>query len=61
VEATVSTHLFEADLDADLPPGVHTVTVRAADEFGRIHHGHAVLEITAGFAGSEKGIRYPSQ
>ena len=61
VQATVSTHLFEADLDAELPPGVHTVTVRAADEFGRIHHGHAVLEITAGFAGSEVGVQYPSR
>ena len=59
VQATVSTHLFQADLDADLPPGVHTVTVRATDEFGRVHHGHAVLEITAGFAGSESGIQYP--
>ena len=61
VQATVSTHLFEADLDADLPPGVHTVTVRAADEFGRIHHGHAILEIIAGFADSEVGLQYPSR
>ena len=61
VQATVSTHLFEADLDADLPPGVHTVTVRAADEFGRIHHGHAILEIIAGFADSEVGVQYPSR
>ena len=61
VQATVSTHLFEADLDADLPPGVHTVTVRAADEFGRIHHGHAILEIIAGSADSEVGVQYPSR
>ena len=61
VQATVSTHLFEADLDADLPPGVHTVTVRAADEFGRIHHGHAILEIIAGFADSEVGVQYLSR
>ena len=61
VQATVATHLFEANLEADLLPGVHTVTVRAADEFGRVHHGHAVIEITAGFAGSEKGVHYPSK
>ena len=61
VQATVATHLFVADLDSDLPPGVHTVTVRAVDEFGRIHHAHAVLEITAGFAGSETGLLYPAK
>ena len=60
VQATVSTHIFEADLSADLPPGVHTVTVRASDEFGREHHGHAVLEIVPGVAGSEAGLSYPS-
>ena len=60
VQATVSTHIFEADLSADLPPGVHTVTVRAEDEFGRVHHGHAVLEIVPGVAGSEAGLDYPS-
>ena len=59
VQATPSTHLFEADLADDTPPGTHTVTVRAEDEFGRIHHGHAVLEISAGAAGSEVGHQYP--
>jgi hypothetical protein len=47
VEALPSSHLFAADLPDDLPPGAHTLTVRAEDEFGRVHHGHAVLEITA--------------
>ena len=59
VEATLSTHLFEADLDASLPPGVHAITVQAEDEFGRIHHGHTVLEIVPGFEGSETGNKYP--
>ncbi len=59
VEATVSTHLFEADLDDSLEPGTHTVTVQAEDEFGRVQHGHAILEVTAGLSGSETGIRYP--
>lgn len=45
VEATMSTHIFEADLDDSIPEGTHTVTVRAVDEFGRVHHGHTVLEI----------------
>jgi hypothetical protein len=61
VQATVATHLFEANLDAGLLPGVHSLTVRASDEFGRVHHGHAVLEVTAGFAGSEEGMRYPTK
>ncbi len=59
VEATLSTHLFEADLDASLPPGVHAITVQAEDEFGRLHHGHTVLEIVPGFEGSETGNKYP--
>ena len=58
VQATVSTHLFEADLTDDLKPGTHTVTVRAKDEFGRFHHGHAILEITQGFEGNEAGLQY---
>ena len=33
---------------------------RAEDEFGRVHHGHAVLEIIPGVAGSEAGLNYPS-
>ena len=59
VEATLSTHLFEADLDANLPPGVHAITVQAEDEFGRLHHGHTVLEIVPGFEGSATGNKYP--
>ncbi|MEM9623242.1 MAG: calcineurin-like phosphoesterase family protein [Pseudomonadota bacterium] len=61
VEATLSTHLFEGDLDDNLAPGTYTITVRAEDEFGKVHHGHTVLEITAGFAGSEQGMQYPRQ
>ena len=59
VEATLSTHMFEADLDANLPPGVHAITVQAEDEFGRLHHGHTVLEIVPGFEGSQAGNKYP--
>jgi len=29
------------------------------DEFGRVHHGHAVLEVSGGSAGSEAGMAYP--
>ena len=59
VEATPSTHLFEADLDDDIAPGIHTVTVRAVDEFSRVHHAHAVLEITVGVAETAAGLSYP--
>ena len=45
IEALPSSHLFEADVPDDLQPGTYTVTVRATDEFGRVHHAHRVLEI----------------
>ena len=45
VQATPTPHLFRASLPADLRRGTHTVSVRATDEFGQVHHGHAVLEI----------------
>ncbi len=46
LRATPSSHLWSADLPDDLGAGVYTISVRAIDEFGRAHHGHAVLEIT---------------
>lgn len=58
VQAVKSTHIFSADLDDAICRGTHTITVRAVDEFGRIHHGHSVLEIVGGMRGSEKGLRY---
>ena len=45
VSATPSTHLFGADLPDDTPRGIHTLSVEAIDEFGTVHHGHAILEI----------------
>ncbi len=59
VEATMSTHIFEADLDDSIRQGTHTVTVRAVDEFGRVHHGHTVLEVVGGSGGTEAGLDYP--
>lgn len=59
VEATPSTHLFVADLDDSIGPGTHTVTIRAEDEFGRIHHGHTVLEISAGALPGGEATSYP--
>ena len=58
VQAVKSTHMFSADLDDSVGPGTYTVTVRAVDEFGRVHHGHTVLEVVGGMQGSEKGLRY---
>ena len=58
VQATKSTHMFVANLDDSIGRGTHTLTVRAVDEFGRVHHGHTVLEIVGGMEGSEKGLRY---
>ncbi|MDJ0865196.1 MAG: calcineurin-like phosphoesterase family protein [Myxococcota bacterium] len=45
VKAEPSSHLWTADLPDDLGPGTYTLTVRATDEFGRVHHGHRILEI----------------
>ena len=38
VNVAPSSHLWEADLPDDLGVGVHTLSVRAVDEFGRTHH-----------------------
>ena len=46
LQATPSSHLFSADLPDDLKAGTYTLSVEAQDEFGRVHHGHTVLEIT---------------
>ena len=46
LQATPSSHIFSADLPDTIKAGTYTVAVRAHDEFGRVHHGHAVLEIT---------------
>lgn len=45
VEAVPSSHVFVADLPADLQAGTTSVFVAAVDEFGRTHHAHRVLEI----------------
>ena len=58
VQPVKSTHMFSADLDESIGEGTHTLTVRAIDEFGRVHHGHTVLEIVGGMKGSERGLRY---
>jgi hypothetical protein len=59
VEAQPSSHLFVADLPDDLRPGTYTVTVRAVDEFGRVHHAHRVLEILGSSAVSALPLHYP--
>ena len=65
-EPFMSSHIYVADLPADLQPGFYTVTVRATDEFGRTHTDHAVLEImgfgtpalAAGTERRDNGVRY---
>ena len=54
----IQTIFFSADLDDSIDPGTHTITVRAIDEFGRVHHGHSILEITGDMRGSEAGVKY---
>jgi hypothetical protein len=46
VEAAKSSHLWQGNLPSDLGAGTHRVVVRATDEYGRIHLGSMVLEVT---------------
>jgi hypothetical protein len=47
VKPVSSSHLWTVPLPAGLTPGAHRVTVRAADEYGRQHTAHIILEVTA--------------
>ncbi len=47
VKSSESTHIWQADLPAGLPPGTHRITVEAKDEHGRPHTGRIVLEVTS--------------
>ena len=47
VEPMETPHIWEAPLPEGLQPGVHTITVRATDEYGRIHTEHKLFEIYA--------------
>jgi hypothetical protein len=40
-----SSHLWVTDLPGDLSAGVHTLSVRATDDYGREHTGHQLIEI----------------
>ena len=48
VSVVPSSHIWVGGLPEDLGPGVATLTVEATDEFGRVHHGHMILEVTGG-------------
>jgi hypothetical protein len=45
VEAVPTTHLWTAHLPEDLRPGVHTINVRAIDDYGQEHVAHKVFEV----------------
>jgi 3',5'-cyclic AMP phosphodiesterase CpdA len=42
-----SSHIWTARLPADLGPGVHTLTVRATDEYGQLHVARKVFEVVS--------------
>jgi hypothetical protein len=52
VKAELCSHLWVARLPADLEAGTHCIRVRVMDEYGREHHDHLVLEVTATQAAS---------
>jgi hypothetical protein len=41
-----SAHIWELDLPADLPPGLHSVVVETEDEFGQRRRGVLTFEVT---------------
>jgi hypothetical protein len=45
VKPAPSTHLWQANLPADLAAGSYRVRVRATDEYGRVHVAQMVLEV----------------
>ena len=47
VEPLPTTHIWEAPLPDGLQPGVHTITVRAIDDYGHRHTEHKLFEIYA--------------
>ncbi len=48
VNSDTSTHIWQATLPPDLPPGAHRIAIAATDEYGRTHNGWMILEVTAG-------------
>ena len=46
VKASLSTHVWQATLPADLPAGAHRVRVMGTDEYGRVHTAAMLLEVT---------------
>lgn len=45
-DPVLSAHIWEADLPASLPPGIHHVTVSSEDEFGQIRQQSLSFEIS---------------
>lgn len=43
---TDSTHIWSGSLDAGIEPGIHTITVKATDDYGRVHTGRRIFEVT---------------
>jgi C terminal of Calcineurin-like phosphoesterase len=47
VKAEPSSHIWTARLPTDLGAGAHCIAVRVVDEYGREHHDHLIVEVTA--------------
>jgi 3',5'-cyclic AMP phosphodiesterase CpdA len=47
VEAGKSSHIWQARLPAELPPGTYALRARGIDEFGQRHESMLVVEVTA--------------
>jgi hypothetical protein len=45
VNALVSNHIWTAPMPVDLKPGLHTLVIRAKDQFGRTFTGKSIFEV----------------
>ena len=48
VRAEPSSHVWQADLPADLACGLHKLKVTATNEYGKVHQGALIFEVTQG-------------
>ena len=42
----ISPHIWAGPLEGEIKPGIHTITVKARDEYGQEHTGRKIFEVT---------------
>ncbi len=41
----ISPHIWTGSLEGEIKPGIHTITVKARDEYGQEHTGRKIFEV----------------